>query len=133
MAAGASGAFVGPGVMNSTMLAARFGLNGRPIGGGGFNFANGGAFSAPLRASDNDPALSGVSALTNVATDQQIQNYLASVGGPQGQGRPHFDHCPGLLHGRRPGEIRLGHGLRGHFLQDQRTGDGAGLGLGHGL
>lgn len=133
VAAGASGAFVGPGVMNSTMLAARFGLNGRPIGGGGFNFANGGAFSAPLRASDNAPALSGVSALTNVATDQQIQNYLASVGGPQGQGRPHFDHCPGLLHGRRPGEIRLGHGLRGHFLQDQRTGDGAGLGLGHGL
>ncbi|WP_043600735.1 autotransporter outer membrane beta-barrel domain-containing protein [Solidesulfovibrio magneticus] len=81
VAGGASGAFVGPGVMNSTMLAARFGQYGGPVGGGGFNFANGGAFSAPLRASDSSPALSGVSALTNVATNQQIQNYLASVGG----------------------------------------------------
>uniref|UniRef100_I2Q3D2 Autotransporter protein or domain, integral membrane beta-barrel involved in protein secretion n=1 Tax=Desulfovibrio sp. U5L TaxID=596152 RepID=I2Q3D2_9BACT len=81
VANGASGAFVGPGIMNSTMLAGRFGLNGAAVGGGGTNFANGGAFSAPLSVPGTDITLSGVSALTNVATNQQIQNYLASVGG----------------------------------------------------
>ena len=81
VAQGASGAFVGPGVMNSLIFAGKFGLNGGPVGGGGTNFANGGAFTAPLRVSPADPALSGVSYPTNVATNQQIQNYLASVGG----------------------------------------------------
>ena len=81
VAQGASGGFVGPGVMNSTFLAGKFGLSGAAIGGGGTNYANGGAFTAPLRASDNAPFLSGVSAPTNVATNQQIVNYLASVAG----------------------------------------------------
>ncbi|KHK04518.1 Phospholipase/lecithinase/hemolysin [Desulfovibrio sp. TomC] len=45
------------------------------------NFANGGAFSAPLLVPSTGTYLSGVSALTNVATNQQIQNYLISVGG----------------------------------------------------
>ncbi|WP_243358550.1 autotransporter outer membrane beta-barrel domain-containing protein [Fundidesulfovibrio terrae] len=81
VARGASGAFVGPGVMNSAILAGKFGLNGAAIGGGGFNYANGGAFSAPLRPSAGDPYLSGVSAPTNVSTNQQIQNYLLSTGG----------------------------------------------------
>lgn len=78
---GASGGFVGPGVMNSTILAGRFGLSGAAINGGGTNFANGGAFSEPLRVSDTGPYLSGVTAPTNVASNQQIQNYIASVGG----------------------------------------------------
>ncbi|MHC1713109.1 MAG: autotransporter outer membrane beta-barrel domain-containing protein [Solidesulfovibrio sp.] len=81
VANGASGGFVGPGIMNSTMLANMFGLSGAAIGGGGFNYANGGAFTAPLRVSDSDPYISGVSAPTNVSTLTQIQNYLASVGG----------------------------------------------------
>ena len=78
---GASGAFVGPGVMNSLLLAARFGQYGGAVGSGGTNFANGGAFSAPLLVPSTGTSLSGVSALTNVATNQQIQNYLTSVGG----------------------------------------------------
>jgi outer membrane lipase/esterase len=78
---GASGAFVGPGIINSAMLAGKLGLSGAAIGGGGTNYANGGAFSAPLRVSENSPALSGVSAPTNVSTNQQIQNYLLSTGG----------------------------------------------------
>jgi outer membrane lipase/esterase len=81
VANGASGAFVGPGVVNSLMLAARFGQYGGAVGSGGTNFANGGAFSAPLLVPSTGISLSGVSALTNVATNQQIQNYLASVGG----------------------------------------------------
>ena len=81
VAQGASGAFVGPGVVNSVIFAAKYGLGGGSIGGGGTNYANGGAFTAPLRASAGDPYLSGVSYPTNIATNQQIQNYLASVGG----------------------------------------------------
>jgi len=81
VANGASGAFVGPGVVNSIMLANRFGLSGAAVGGGGYNYANGGAFTAPLRVSDSDPSIEGVSATTNVSTVRQIQNYLASVGG----------------------------------------------------
>jgi outer membrane lipase/esterase len=81
VANGASGAFVGPGVVNSAMLATMFGLSGAAIGAGGLNYANGGAFTAPLRVSDSDPYISGVSAPTNVSTLAQIQNYLASTGG----------------------------------------------------
>jgi len=81
VANGASGAYVGPGVANANILAGKFGLSGAPIGGGGTNYANGGAFSAPLRASASDPYLSGVSAPGNVSTNQQIQNYLLSTGG----------------------------------------------------
>ncbi|MBF0480679.1 MAG: autotransporter domain-containing protein [Desulfovibrionaceae bacterium] len=81
VAQGASGAFVGPGVVNSIIFAGKYGLGGGPIGGGGSNYANGGAFTAPLRASAGDPYLSGVAYPTNIATDQQIQNYLVSTGG----------------------------------------------------
>lgn len=81
VAEGASGGFVGPGVMNSTLLAARFGQSGAAVGGGGYNFANGGAFSAPLVVPTSGITLSGVEAPANVATNQQIQNYLAAVGG----------------------------------------------------
>ncbi len=77
---GASGGFVGPGVPNAVILAGKFGLPGGAIGGGGFNYANGGAFSAQLQAPDGT-LLSGVTAVTNVSSNQQMLNYLASVGG----------------------------------------------------
>lgn len=80
VAAGATGGWAGPGLMNSTILAGKFGLSGLAIGGGGYNYANGGAFTQPLRASANDPALSGVGAPSNVSTVQQIQNYLTTFG-----------------------------------------------------
>ncbi|GFK94723.1 Esterase EstP [Fundidesulfovibrio magnetotacticus] len=78
---GASGGFVGPGVANATILAGKLGLNGAAVGAGGTNYANGGAFSATLRVSDATAPISGVTAPTNVSSNQQIQNYLASVGG----------------------------------------------------
>ena len=81
VAKGANGGFAGPGMMNSMFLAGKFGLSGAAIGGGGTNYANGGAFSAPLRVSPGDPYINGVSAPTNVPTNQQIQNYLLSVAG----------------------------------------------------
>jgi outer membrane lipase/esterase len=68
IANGASGAFVGNGVMNSTMLAGRFGLNGAPISGGGTNYAIGGAQT-------------GVTSPPVLSTVQQIQNYLSAVNG----------------------------------------------------
>ncbi len=70
VAAGNSGGFVGNGVMNSTILAAKFDLTALPVGapGGGTNYAVGGAQSAVT----SGPVLSTV---------QQIQNYLANVGG----------------------------------------------------
>jgi len=46
VAAGGSGAFAGPGEVDTTLLAARFGLNATPFivtGGGGTNYANGAA------------------------------------------------------------------------------------------
>ena len=81
VAKGATGGWAGPGLMNSTILAGKFGLSGLAIGGGGFNYANGGAFTEPLRASAELPYLSGVGAPSNVSTIHQIQNYLASTGG----------------------------------------------------
>jgi outer membrane lipase/esterase len=71
MAAGANGGFAGNGIMVTTMLAEKFGLNALPIDGGGLNYANGGSLTAP------DPAgLSG-----NVPLTMQITNYLNSVNG----------------------------------------------------
>ena len=81
VAQGATGGWAGPGLMNSNILAGKFGLNGGPIGGGGFNYANGGAFTEPLRASAAFPYLSGVGAPANVSTIHQIRNYMTSVGG----------------------------------------------------
>nr|WP_243438990.1 autotransporter domain-containing protein [Fundidesulfovibrio soli] len=78
VANGATGGWAGPGLMNSLILAGKFGVFGGAIGGGGSNYANGGAFTQPLRASDRDPYLSGVGAPSNVSTIHQIQNFLAS-------------------------------------------------------
>ncbi len=71
---GNSGGFAGNGAMNTTMLAARFGLTANPIDapGGGTNYANGGATTV-LNHDSMVP--------DNVCTLYQIQNYLTSVGG----------------------------------------------------
>ena len=80
IAAGAQGGFAGPGVMTSTMLAGRFGLDAEPVSAGGSNYANGATYTAPLRSSEGVAYASG-SLPGNVDTVQQIANYLASVGG----------------------------------------------------
>jgi outer membrane lipase/esterase len=68
VASGNSGAFVGNGVMNSTILAGKFGLSAAPIGGGGTNYAIGSAQTA-------------ISSPPVLSTVQQMQNYLTSVNG----------------------------------------------------
>jgi outer membrane lipase/esterase len=65
---GAKGGYAGPGTMDSTLLAERFGLSAAPLGNGGTNFANGGAHTL-------------TEVLGHVATIDQIQHYLASVNG----------------------------------------------------
>ncbi len=69
VAAGAKGGYAGPGTMDATFIAARFGLSAEPFGHGGTNFANGGAHT--LVESDT----------AHVSTVQQIEKYLASVQG----------------------------------------------------
>ena len=69
---GATGGWAGNGVMNTTILAGKFGLSAAPIGGGGTNYANGGTTTVP----NNAPIVA-----TNVTTIQQIENYLSSVNG----------------------------------------------------
>lgn len=68
IAAGANGGFAGNGVMVSTILAGKFGLNALPVGGGGTNYANGGSLTA-------------TPSLGNVPLTEQIANYLNSVDG----------------------------------------------------
>lgn len=65
---GNTGAFVGNGVMNSVILAEKFGLNALPIDNGGTNYAIGGAETNITKG----PQLS---------TIVQIQNYLTSTNG----------------------------------------------------
>jgi outer membrane lipase/esterase len=73
MTLGATGGFAGNGVMNTTILADKFGLTIAPLGEpGGTNYANGGATTVVNPAS---------MVPNNVCTILQIQNYLASVGG----------------------------------------------------
>ena len=70
---GNSGGWAGNGVMNTTMLAERFGLTALPLGhGGGTNYANGGATTV-----DNPESM----VPDNVCTLSQIENYLTSVNG----------------------------------------------------
>lgn len=71
IAAGANGGFAGNGVMVTTILAGKFGLNALPIDGGGTNYANGGSLTAP------DPVGNAV----NVPLTTQISQYLESVNG----------------------------------------------------
>jgi outer membrane lipase/esterase len=72
IANGATGGWAGNGVMNTAILAGKFGLSAAPVGGGGTNYANGGATTVP----NSQPVLPA-----NVTTIQQIQNYLFSVNG----------------------------------------------------
>ncbi|HWR02592.1 MAG TPA: autotransporter domain-containing protein [Humidesulfovibrio sp.] len=80
VSAGATGGYVGPGVMNSSTLAAKFGLSLAPVGAGSTNYANGGAYSVPLRSSPASAYSSGLFP-ANVSVSQEIQNYLAAVNG----------------------------------------------------
>ena len=75
--AGASGAFVGPGVVSTTMLAARFGLSALPVTlpSGGTNYANGSAQSVSTTQADGYQ--NGF--FNNVPGVAQISNYLAAV------------------------------------------------------
>ncbi len=74
VAGGATGGFAGNGVMNTTMLAERFGLTAVPVTapGGGTNYANGGATTVVNHES---------MVPDNVCTLSQIEFYLASVNG----------------------------------------------------
>lgn len=78
VAAGGSGAFLGPGVVDTVQLASRFGLSATPYivgGGGGTNYANGSAQTVPTTPADG--YLHGLN--NNVPIVTQIYNYLASV------------------------------------------------------
>ncbi len=80
VANGGSGAFAGPGQVDTTLLAAKFGLTAMPYivgGGGGTNYANGAAQTVLTTLEDN--YTSGI--IDNVPTVAQISNYLASVNG----------------------------------------------------
>jgi len=72
VAAGGSGAFAGPGEVDTTLLAARFGLNATPFivtGGGGTNYANGAAQAVASFA------INGQGLPNNVPIVTQISNY----------------------------------------------------------
>ena len=68
IAAGAKGGFAGNGIMATTILTGKFGLNALPIDGGGTNYANGGSLTATTSP--------GTVPLTT-----QLARYLASVNG----------------------------------------------------
>jgi outer membrane lipase/esterase len=72
---GATGGWAGNGVMNTTILAEKFGLTAAPVDapGGGTNYANGGATTI------YNPA--GAAYPDNICTIQEIENYLTSVHG----------------------------------------------------
>lgn len=66
--AGANGGWAGNGIMDTTILAGKFGLNALPIGGGGTNYAIGGSLTA-------SPSAGTVPLITQIAT------YLNDVNG----------------------------------------------------
>ncbi|MFH1058633.1 MAG: autotransporter domain-containing protein [Pseudomonadota bacterium] len=69
---GATGGWAGNGVMNTTILAGKFGLRADTVANGGGNYANGGATTVV----NDQPVIPN-----NVTTLQQIQNYLTAVNG----------------------------------------------------
>jgi outer membrane lipase/esterase len=78
VAAGGSGAFLGPGIVDTVQLAAKFGLSALPStypGGGGTNYANGSAQTVPTTADDG--YTHGL--YNNVPIVTQIYNYLGAV------------------------------------------------------
>ena len=79
--AGGTGTFTGPGVMNTTLSAARFGLTALPVRSpsvGGTNYANGSVQTVSYTMSPLGNNYSSGFTL-NVPTSVQISNYLASV------------------------------------------------------
>jgi outer membrane lipase/esterase len=74
---GATGGWAGNGVMNTTILAEKFGLSAAPVDapGGGTNYANGGATTI------YNPYPGGEAYPDNICTIQQIENYLSAVNG----------------------------------------------------
>jgi len=78
VATGGSGAFLGPGVVDTVQLAARFGLTALPVTiPGGTNYANGSAQTVSTTAGDN--YLRGL--YTNVPIVTEMSNYLAATHG----------------------------------------------------
>jgi outer membrane lipase/esterase len=79
VAAGASGAFLGPGVVDTIQIAEKFGLTANPVTmpGGGTNYANG---SAQTYATTQDNGFTH-GLYNNVPVTAQIANYLNSVNG----------------------------------------------------
>ena len=80
VAAGGSGAFLGPGIVDTVQLAAKFGLSALPStypGGGGTNYANGSAQTVPSTADDG--YTHGL--YNNVPIVTQIYNYITAVHG----------------------------------------------------
>ncbi len=78
VAAGGSGAFLGPGVVDTVQLAAKFGLSALPStypGGTGTNYANGSAQTVPTTADDG--YTHGL--YNNVPIVSQIYNYLGAL------------------------------------------------------
>ena len=78
VAAGGSGAFAGPGLVDTTLLAAKFDLDATPFiigGGGGTNRANGAAQTVATFATN------GQGLPNNVPIVAQISDYLAAVHG----------------------------------------------------
>src|SRR5579863_5966423 len=78
VAAGGSGAFLGPGVVDTVQLAAKFGLTALPSTyPGGTNYANGSAQTVPTTA--DDAYSHGL--YNNIPIVTQIYNYIAAVHG----------------------------------------------------
>jgi outer membrane lipase/esterase len=75
VAAGAGPPTTSPGLMNSQVLAAKFGLTALPADQGGTNYATSGAKNVTI----NNGATGGFTAA--IPTDTQISNYLAANGG----------------------------------------------------
>ncbi|WP_319588788.1 autotransporter domain-containing protein [uncultured Desulfobulbus sp.] len=79
VAAGGSGAFMGPGVVDTIQIAQKFGLAANPVTmpGGGTNYANG---SAQTYSTTQDNGFAN-GLYNNVPVTAQVTNYLASVNG----------------------------------------------------
>jgi len=79
VAAGGSGAFLGPGIVDTIQIASRFGLTANPVTmpGGGTNYANG---SAQTYATTEENGFAN-GLYNNVPVTAQVSNYLTSVNG----------------------------------------------------
>lgn len=74
---GAYGGFAGNGIMNTILLAGKFGLTAEPSSNGGTNYANGGAYTQSAGPSTGNVPVYD----PNPANPSQIRTYLTSVNG----------------------------------------------------